>query len=150
MRKNAMLATPQFPIVFKWAWWISESQEVKGPTLKCTWGLSVCLFNINLFIWLCQVLVVVCRIFSCSLWNIFLIYIFIHLAAPDLSCSTWDLWPSLRHSRFIYFGYSMQDLSCGMWDPVPQAGIESQCWQCRVLATGPPGKSPGICFHWLR
>ena len=44
----------------------------------------------------------------------------------------------------------MQDLSCGMWDPVPQAGIESQCWQRRVLATGPPGKSPGICFHWLR
>ena len=26
-------------------------------------------------------------------------------------------------------------LSCGLWDLIP-------CWELRVLATGPPGKSP--------
>ena len=30
--------------------------------------------------------------------------------------------------------------SCGMCDLVPQSGIKP--WECRVLATGPPGKSP--------
>ena len=54
-----------------------------------------------LFLWLCWVLVVACKIFSCGMWT----------------------------------------LSCGMWDLVPWPGNETGHWGCRVLATGPPGRS---------
>ena len=42
------------------------------------------------------------------------------------------------------FHCSMQTLSCSMWDLVPWPGIEPGPlhWECGVLATGPPGKSP--------
>ena len=47
-------------------------------------------------------------------------------------------------------------LSCSMWDLVPWPGIEPRppalgvqslsYWECRALATGPPGKSPHFGF----
>ena len=51
-------------------------------------------------------------------------YLLIYLAAPGLSLC-------------------MQHLSCGMWDLVPWPEIEPKfcALECRVLATGPPGKS---------
>ena len=43
---------------------------------------------------------------------------------------------------FIYLAGPF--LSCGMWDLVPSPG--SPHWKCRVLATGPPGKSLYFSF----
>ena len=51
--------------------------------------------------------------------------------------------------------FSKGVFSCSMWDIVPQQGIEptefnqglnSLHWEHRVLATRPPGKSPGWSF----
>ena len=52
-----------------------------------------------------------------SFFLFFFLYLIIYLAAPDLSCSMWDLvpWPGIEPGA-PYFG-------------------------SRVLATGPPGKS---------
>ena len=56
----------------------------------------------------------------------FLKYLFIYLAAPGLSCSTWDI-----------------RSYCGMWDPFPWPGVEPRAlyWESAVLPTGPPGNS---------
>ena len=59
------------------------------------------------------------------------------MATPGLNCSMWDLQSSLQHTGM--FSYSM-------WDPFPWPGLEQGPlhYECRVLATGPPGKSqPG-------
>ena len=55
---------------------------------------------------------------------------FIYLPTPGLSCSMWTL-------------------SCGMWHLVPCPRIKPGHlrWECRVLATGPPGKSWSINFN---
>ena len=47
----------------------------------------------------------------------------------------------------------MWTLSCGMWNLVPWLGIEPRlaAWECRVLATGPPGKSNELfCFFFFQ
>ena len=41
----------------------------------------------------------------------------INLAAPGLSCSTWDLRSSLQHEGFLVAACGI--FSCGMWDLVP-------------------------------
>ena len=48
-----------------------------------------------------------------------------------LSCGTWDLC------------WGMPTLSCGMWDQFldQELNLHSLHWECRVLATAPPGKS---------
>ena len=58
----------------------------------------------------------------------------VDLPAPGLS---------LAHG---IFSWDRQTLSCGMWDLVPWSGIKPghpALGMCGVLATGPPGKSPG-------
>ena len=44
---------------------------------------------------------------------------------------------------FFLFSCSMPTLSCGVQDLAPRLGIKPGPlpWECRVLATGPPGKS---------
>ena len=64
------------------------------------------------------------------------IYLFIRLrwvlvgGTQDLCCHVWDL-------------------HCGIWDLVPCPGIEPnpEYWQCGVLTTGPPEKSPFNHFY---
>ena len=59
---------------------------------------------------------------------------------------------------FILSYLAMQDLSCGLQDLVPPPWMKPGPlqWECRVLATGPPGKSQndgifqclyGACVH---
>jgi len=67
-------------------------------------------------------------------------YLFIYLAEPGLSHDVVSL-------KFVLacriFSHGMGNLSCIMWDLVPWPGWEPQplLWECRILATGPPGKS---------
>ena len=46
------------------------------------------------------------------------------------------------------FSWGLQTLSCLTWDLVPWPGGEPRPlpWEHRVLASGPPGKSPPYCF----
>ena len=66
----------------------------------------------------------------------------IYLAALSLSCGMWDLQSLLWHAGF--FSCGMWTLPGSMWDLVPWSGINPcpLCWECRVSASGPPGKSP--------
>ena len=70
--------------------------------------------------------------------------VFIYLAEPGLSYNTWDLpsslWPvgALVVAYRIFFFFS-----CSMWDKVSWPRIE---WECRVSATGLPGKFPHYYF----
>ena len=50
----------------------------------------------------------------------------------------------------IYLFLAAPGLHCSMWDFIFRPEIEPGPlhWECRVLATGPPGKSPNI--HFLR
>ena len=72
--------------------------------------------------------------------------IFMYLAAPNLSCGTWDF---LGVACGV-FSCDMHTLSCGMWDLVPWPGIklEPLHWELGVLATGPPGESQLLGF-WM-
>ena len=47
---------------------------------------------------------------------------------------------------FIYL--AVPGLSCSMWDLVPDQGSNPDPlhWEHGVLATGPPGKSLGVCL----
>ena len=47
----------------------------------------------------------------------------------------------------LHFG-GMKTLSCGRWDLVPWPGLKlgPLHWECAVLATGPPWKSPAFSF----
>ena len=80
----------------------------------------------------------ICILYSLNVVNyihcffFFFKYLFSHLAAPGLSCSTQNLQSSLWY---------MRTLSCNIWDMVPQAGIEPGPPALGVLATGLPGKS---------
>ena len=50
-----------------------------------------------------------------------------------------------RHD-FFFFSCGHVTLSCGMWDLVPWPRIRPTplLWECRVLATGPPGNSSRV------
>ena len=74
--------------------------------------------------------------------------IFIYLAAPGLSCSTWDL---CCHVQVLHcsmrdllvmvhgiFSCGMWTLSCGMWDLVPWPGIKPE----------PPALGVWSLSHW--
>ena len=50
------------------------------------------------------------------------LFIFTYLAAPGLTCDTWDLHSCLGHAGA--FGCSMQTLDCSMQYPVPWPGIK--------------------------
>ena len=50
------------------------------------------------------------------------LFIFTYLAAPGLTCDTWDLHSCLWHAGA--FGYSMWTLDCSMQYPVPWPGIK--------------------------
>ena len=56
------------------------------------------------------------------------IYLFIYLAVPSVNCSTWDL--LVVESRILF--------------PDQGSNLTPLSWECRVLATGPPGKSPAV------
>ena len=58
-------------------------------------------------------------------------YVFIYLPELDLGCSTWDLPSLLQHAGSL--GRRMWNLVPSNPGPLP--------WECRVSATGPPGKS---------
>ena len=54
---------------------------------------------------------------------------------------------------FTMFSFFGTGLSCGMWDLVSWLGIEPRPprnWECGVLATGPPRKSPWIYFYVMK
>ena len=67
-------------------------------------------------------------------------YLFIYLAEPGLSHDVISL-------KFVLacriFSCGMGTLSCIIWDLVPWPGWEPQAllWECRILATEPPGNS---------
>ena len=126
-------------------------------------------------------------IFSCAQWPfvdlvlyfllLFKSFLFLKnilkfiLAAPGLSCGTWDLRCGmrdfqLRHAGFLLaacrlFSGSMRTLSCGMWTSQLQHVCRIQFpdqgsnpgplhWEHGVLPTGPPGKSLFKSFaHFL-
>ena len=46
------------------------------------------------------------------------------------------------------FSCSLQTLSCGIWDLLPdqRSNLGPLLWEPRVVATGPPGKSPLLYF----
>ena len=56
-----------------------------------------------------------------------------YLAAPGLSCSMWNLLV----------------VACGIYVPDQSSNLGSLHWECGVLATGPPGKSPSQTSSWL-
>ena len=61
------------------------------------------------------------------------------LIVSGVSCSRWVL--DLHWGRI--FSCSMQTLSCSIWDIVfsPEIKPRSLNWECRVIDTGPSGKS---------
>ena len=60
-----------------------------------------------------------------------------HWAAPRLSCGTRDLWLSLRPAGSFVVAVG----ACGISFPDQGWSSSPLCWELRVLATGPPGKS---------
>ena len=58
------------------------------------------------------------------------------------------LW-NLGEKRCIYLVVLL--VAACMWDLVPWPGIQPRPphWECRVLATGPPGKSPGMLWNLI-
>ena len=82
----------------------------------CYWRVWCCVFLISftlfffnvyfyLFIWLCQVLVVACKIL-------------------DLLCDMWDFFFSSSSSSFFFFSVMTCELSYRLWDLVPWPGME--------------------------
>ena len=61
-------------------------------------------------------------------------YLFIYLAAPGLSCGTWDLHCGMRDLLVV----ACELFSCSMWDLVPWPGIEP----------GPPALGAWSLSHW--
>ena len=68
--------------------------------------------------------------------TIFQKIIFLYLAVPHLSRSTWDLTSLSQHAGS--FSRGMRTLSCDMWDLVPQPGIKP----------GPPALGTWSLGHW--
>ena len=75
----------------------------------------------------------------------------LHTRWPNYWSFIFSISPSNEYSGWfplLLTGCSMLDLelqhlnSCSMWDLVPWPGIEPLHWECGVLATGPPGRSP--------
>ena len=66
------------------------------------------------------------------------------LAVPGLSRSARDLQSSLQHVGSLVAACGL--LVAAMWDLVPCPGMEPGplSWEGRVLATGPPEKSPQV------
>ena len=75
------------------------------------------------------------------LFGVFKKYLFIYLAAPGLSCSTWDLrchvW-DLLVAACKTFSCGGPTLSCSMWDLDPRAGVEPV----------PPALGAWSLSHW--
>ena len=63
-----------------------------------------------------------------------LFYFFIYLVAPGLSCGTWA--PQLPHAN------SQLQHACGIQFPNQGLNLGPLHWECGVLTTAPPGKSP--------
>ena len=107
----------------------------------CYWRVWCCVFLISftlfffnvyfyLFIWLCQVLVVACRIL-------------------DLRCDMWDFFSFLLLLLF-FFSVMTCELSYRLWDLVPWPGMElgHPEWARRVPATEPPCES-SLNLFWF-
>ena len=52
----------------------------------------------------------------------------------------------------LIVAHKVFNLCCSRWDLVPWPGIEAQplYWECRVLATGPPGNSLANFFNVIK
>ena len=67
-----------------------------------------------------------------------------YLATPGLSCGTGHLWSLLRHASSLVVACELLVAACGIYFPNQGLNLGPLHWECRVLATGPPGKSPQI------
>ena len=59
-----------------------------------------------------------------------------------LSRSTRDLQSSLQHAVSLVVAYKLLVAACGISFPDQESNQGPLHWELRVLATGPPGKSP--------
>ena len=69
---------------------------------------------------------------------------FPYLAVPGLSRGTWNLPSSLLHAGSLV---GMWTVNSGRWDLDQGSTLGLLCWECAVLATGPPGKSQDVLFR---
>ena len=93
---------------------------MQSPFKHITSVLFFFLRSFKKIIWLCQVLVAALRIFN-------------------LRCGMWNL--RLWHSGFLAVAFIRLVAACGIWFPAQGSNTGPLHWECRVLATGPPGKS---------
>ena len=81
--------------------------------------------------------------------HVYLLYIFfIYLAVPGLMQ---DLQSSLQHVGYLVVACKLLAVACGIYFSDQGSNSGPLHWECRVLATGPPGKSHlvDLCEVWV-